>query len=218
MKKCKVKDCEKKHWARGYCKTHISMLYRRGEIPEETRLDPNDIIVEEDIALIVMRDTMGKETGRAMIDKSDIDVAKKHKWYLNNSGYAITRVNHKEQILLHRLIMNLPPSKQIDHVNRNTLDNRQDNLRICTQEQNTYNTKVRSDSTTGVTGVDFDKRRNKWRARINFKKKSIHLGYFDEFKYAVLARHEAEKEYYGEFRSYDVDKQVEKLFKSKTKR
>ncbi len=90
--------------------------------------------------------------------------------------------------------------KKYDHINRNELDNRSCNLRPCTQQENVRNKSIRSDNTSGITGVDWSKRYKKWRARIfNNKKKEILIGLFNNLNDAIIARLKAEKEYYGEF-------------------
>ena len=107
-------------------------------------------------------------------------------------------------ILFHRLIMNcFNEDIVIDHIKHNTLDNRKSELRKCTNSQNNMNHIKRIDNTSGVTGVCFDKRINKWYAQIKVKnKKRITLGYFTNFEEAVVARKEAEQKYFGKY-SYD---------------
>ena len=61
------------------------------------------------------------------------------------------------------------------------------------------NHKISKRNTSGVTGVDWSKTRNLWRARIHFKRKEILLGYYTNFDDAVKARKEAEEKYYGEY-------------------
>ena len=90
--------------------------------------------------------------------------------------------------------------KNYDHINRNELDNRSCNLRPCTQQENARNKSIRSDNTSGITGVDWSKNRQKWRVRIyNDQGKEILVGYFDNLDEAANARLEAEKRYYKEF-------------------
>ncbi|WP_283648054.1 HNH endonuclease signature motif containing protein [Hafnia paralvei] len=71
------------------------------------------------------------------------------------------------------------PSCEIDHINRNKLDNRIDNLRLCNISQNAHNTKIRSDNHSGIRGVSWSKALKKWHARINVNKKFYHIGYFN---------------------------------------
>lgn len=57
-------------------------------------------------------------------------------------------------------------------------------------------------NTSGVTGVSFNKKSDKWEAYIGIDNKRIHLGKFNDFEDAVSARKEAEEKYFGEW-SYD---------------
>ena len=93
---------------------------------------------------------------------------------------------------LHRFLMNPSDDMVVDHINHNRLDNRKQNLRLCTQGENLRNKKVK--------GVAFDKRRNKWYARIMINRKNLHLGSFDTKEEAIEARKQAEIEYFGEYR------------------
>jgi hypothetical protein len=87
----------------------------------------------------------------------------------------------------------------IDHINGCHDDNRIENLRACLHAQNIQNHKLNVRSTTGVTGVYKDNRRGGWVASITAFGKSRHLGNFEKFDDAVLARRNAEAEYHGEF-------------------
>jgi len=214
MNLCLANGCNRESYARGYCKKHLNQIYTYGEVLEYTKFEPNKILVEGNVGYIVLCNEKRLEVGRAIFDLQDMKVVKSHKWYLNNYGYAITRINRKKQVFLHRLIMQPPETMQIDHINGNTLDNRRCNLRLCTKQQNMYNQKMRCDNTSGYTGVDYDKRRKKWRARISVNRKEIHLGLFDTFEEAVESRINAEIKYFGDFRRVDNVSQVINLIKS----
>lgn len=86
-----------------------------------------------------------------------------------------------------------------DHIDRNELNNRRYNLRQCTIIQNNMNKSVRSDNTTGITGVRFDRQRMKWVAYLQTDKKIKYNKRFDNKEDAIRARLKAEKEYFGEF-------------------
>jgi hypothetical protein len=90
------------------------------------------------------------------------------------------------------------PDCQIDHINRNRADNRICNLRLAVNNEadNLQNLGVRKDNTSGVPGVVWNKRKNKWFARIHSGNKQICLGYFESFDDAVAARKEGEKKYF----------------------
>lgn len=68
---------------------------------------------------------------------------------------------------------------EIDHVNGDKSDNRICNLRLSTHQQNMFNMKKKSTNNSGVKGVHFDRRCNKWRAQTSINKKRVHLGLFD---------------------------------------
>lgn len=137
------------------------------------------------------------------IDKDDELVLKDYCWSISSNGYltAYERLMGRT-IRLHRLLMNCPDDKVVDHINGNPLDNRKSNLRVVTQQQNMMNQKQRSNNNSGITGVSYCKRLNNWRSEICVNGKSIVLGYFDNFDDAVAARKSAEEKYFGEY-SYD---------------
>ena len=68
-----------------------------------------------------------------------------------------------------------------------------------TPSQNQMNSKLSSNNTSGVTGVYWVKKCNKWNANIKINNKYIHLGNFTDFDDAVKARKEAEQKYFGEY-------------------
>lgn len=82
------------------------------------------------------------------------------------------------KIYLHRFILDAKKDQEIDHINRNGLDNRRSNLRFCTSFQNKLNQKIRKDSLLGIQGVRF--RYNKYYTRFRGK----HLGVFNTSKEA----------------------------------
>lgn len=79
------------------------------------------------------------------------------------------------------------------------VDNRKSNLRITTPLNNSRNKCKTKANTSGVTGVCWNKRNQKWHAQIGVNLKTIHLGYFNDFNDAVKARKEAEEKYFKEF-------------------
>lgn len=87
------------------------------------------------------------------------------------------------------------PVDQIDHVNGRGLDNRIANLRVVCNKENSKNQSLRIDSTSGVTGVRWDKAKGKWHARIGVNGRDLHLGFFSSKKKAIKARKCAENEH-----------------------
>lgn len=137
-------------------------------------------------------------------DKEYYDVVKQYCWDIDSkNGYVktIDRINNTGKLYLHRLIMGCKKGDGItvDHIDRNKVDCRKLNLRFVTRCQNNMNAGIRSDNISGVKGVCWNKRRNKWEAKITVNKQDIHLGYFSRFEDAVKARENGEEEYFGEY-------------------
>ena len=141
-------------------------------------------------------------------DLEDYDKIKDYYWWKDKDGYLCSYYkndnNKKTTIKMHRIIMGAKDSIFIDHIlgedTRN--DNRKYNLRFATVNENNENHKLRRDNTSGVTGVGWDKKSEKWRARISINNKEICLGYYNELSQAIKVRKEAEEKYFGEW-SYD---------------
>ncbi len=127
----------------------------------------------------------------------DYDKIKNYCWHKDSNGYICTKLNNKI-IRMHRLIMNYP-DMHIDHINRNKIDNRKDNLRITNSSNNSKNVGVKSNNTSGVTGVSWYKTREEWVAKIKLNDKYKHLGYFIDKEDAIKIRLQAEKQYFKEF-------------------
>lgn len=87
----------------------------------------------------------------------------------------------------------------VDHINRDTKDNRKCNLRLASKSQNGYNSNTRKNNTSGIMGVTWSSSKNKWRAYICINGKQVHIGYYDKYADAVYARLCKEKDVCGEF-------------------
>lgn len=85
------------------------------------------------------------------------------------------------------------PSKQIDHINRDRLDNRIVNLREATDAENRQNMSLSVTNTSGVKGVSWDKRRKKWFSKITHNYQQISLGFHDNINDAEKAYAEAKE-------------------------
>ncbi len=143
-------------------------------------------------------------------DLEDYDKIKNYCWYKMDNGYLATNIeeeNSRNIILIHRFILDIKHD-EVDHKNHNKLDNRKENIRNCTRCQNSMNIGIRSNNTSGVTGVSWQKRDERWCARITANKKDINLGYFINFEDAVEARKEAEVKYFGEYRYKGLQEEI----------
>jgi hypothetical protein len=87
----------------------------------------------------------------------------------------------------------------VDHINGDRQDNRIENLRAVTKRENNFNKRVRSDNSTGITGVRWHSQRKKWNARIKVDGVDRSLGMYKEMRDAERARLAAELKYFGEY-------------------
>ena len=133
-----------------------------------------------------------------LIDNESLELCKKYTWWLNNSGYIETRIEQK-RVFLHRLLTNCPSDMIVDHINRNPLDNRLENLRIVTSSQNVMNSNIRSDNALGIKGVTRKKDCDRYEAHICKDGKDYYLGLFRDLEEAVEARRNAEEKLFGEY-------------------
>jgi len=102
---------------------------------------------------------------------------------------------------MHREILELKKGdgKYGDHINHNTLDNRKNELRVCTQSQNNMNSRKRKNCTSIYKGVCWKKQFMRWDSYIMVNQKQIYIGRFKSEKMAALAYNKKAKELFGEF-------------------
>lgn len=121
------------------------------------------------------------------------------------SGYRFALIDGTS-FQAHRIIwkmhMGVDPICHIDHIDGNKLNNHISNLREATVSENLRNSRLRSDNTTGVKGITYDrssKRKKRWRAIIMVNQKYIQVGRFMTKDEAVVALDAARLELHGEF-------------------
>lgn len=120
------------------------------------------------------------------------------------NGYIYVTINNKNY-RAHRIIYLLHHGvapKILDHIDGNRQNNKIANLREATSSQNSMNSKIKKDNTSGVKGVHLHKPTGKWIVRVNINKQRKHLGLFEDFELAALVATEARDKYYGEFANH----------------
>lgn len=135
----------------------------------------------------------------ALVDDEDFEWLLQWKWHAEKHGrtwYARGKVNGK-LISMHCIIMNTPAGKVTDHASGNGLDNRRDNLRVCTKYENRCNTRKHRDNSHSFKGT-FRHGKN-WSARIHIYGKDIHLGTYLTEVEAAHAYDSAAREIHGKF-------------------
>lgn len=134
------------------------------------------------------------------IDDDCVHLVQQYQWHIDKNNYVITKTRDGRVIKLHRLLMDIidNPEFEVDHINRDTLDNTTKNLRLSSRSLNCYNRDVSEYNSSGKIGVyrmsGYD---NKWCAQINCNGERHYLGSFDSFEDAKSARISAELKYYG---------------------
>lgn len=134
-------------------------------------------------------------------DIEDYDRIKDYCWIedVGASGYSSVRAKIPNTYKNTIISWVITGKKYQDHINRNPLDNRKENLREATSAENARNCSISKNNTTGFIGVKWNKVNNNWRSEITVNKQRINLGSFKTKYDAIIARLEAEAKYYGEF-------------------
>ena len=117
---------------------------------------------------------------------------------INSSGYIAIRVRGNP-LSAHRLawlyVHGVWPENEIDHINQNRADNRLINLREVTGKENHKNMSLYKANTSGVCGVNWNRKYSKWHSRINVDGKSVWLGQYDDKFEAICSRMSAKNKY-----------------------
>lgn len=117
-------------------------------------------------------------------------------------GYVSISVDNK-RYLAHRLawlyVYGEWPERDVDHKDTNKQNNRIDNLRLATMQENQFNRKLSKNNTSGIKGVTWDRHRNKWVAQVMHNRKHIGIGRFDTIEQAAAAVRQKRRELQGDF-------------------
>ena len=120
---------------------------------------------------------------------------------LNSQGYIQISYKAKKH-KAHRLILmwhGIELGAEVYHIDGNKQNNKIENLRSVTKNQNQWNSKTRKDNRSGIKGVRWHKRDCKWTVTLRVNNKAHHFGYYDDLELAELVAHEARDLYHGKY-------------------
>lgn len=140
-------------------------------------------------------------------DDSDHELLSRYNWSLHKGDttlYARANAWNKGtkksfHPYMHRLLLGVSKNEQVDHKDHNGLNNKRDNLRLCSSSENNYNKAPATNNSTGYKGVHYYKKRNNFQVNIMVGKKRIHGGYFEKVEDAAKKYNELALKYHGEF-------------------
>ena len=141
----------------------------------------------------------------ATVDVEDYPELNKYTWTVRKEGntYYANRTkrvgDRRKQEIMHRKITNAPDGLVVDHINHDGLDNRKQNLRVCTRKQNSRNQLPYKNVTSKYKGVYWEKQSKCYRASVRKDGKLYNLGRFKDQKEAAKAYDERAVELFGEF-------------------
>lgn len=139
----------------------------------------------------------------AIVDAEDFERINQWNWSASSYRGKFRACRFTERngrpTFMHHVILGIPHDTMIDHKSGDGLDNRKQNLRRCSNQQNSFNKGMYSTNTSGFKGVVLDKTSRKWKAQITVNGKGFSIGRFKTAEAAALAYDEAAKVVHGTF-------------------
>jgi hypothetical protein len=204
---CSVEGCNQPLKGRIYCGRHYKQYYDYGKILDINRNqnDPNNITIINGVAWMELYDNYGEICAETTFDEIFIPEISAYKWrYMQKVGYVAKWFDEnkiRKEMYLHRAIMYLSGFEisefQVDHIDRNKLNNVLNNLRLSTPLQNAHNRKKLNTNTSGYIGV-WNVEDN-WYSAIITNHEREYLGRFNTKEEAAKAYNYAATIQRGEF-------------------
>lgn len=138
-----------------------------------------------------------------LVDETDYEYLNQWNWYARSGDGCVyaSRSNSKAKIAInmHVVLLPAPDGKEPDHIDGDSLNNRRNNLRLVTHQENMWNRKPVTGSSSKFKGVSWQTATQYWKAYIKINEKQVHLGCFWDEVDAAIAYNKAAKALHGEF-------------------
>lgn len=200
---CAIPNCQNKMHSRHLCNGHLDRWQRHGDPLADIPLNfvrPGRRVTIDGSECFEVPLSYGRF---CFVDLIDAEWVQKHNWFCDRppgrSGIYVIRTEGGKVIRLHRAILDAPSELEVDHVNRNGLDNRRCNIRLATKSQNNANKPLPGNKTANYRGVSRCKARNCWQAQFKIHGKNRGLGLYDDQRDAALAYDAFARHHFGEF-------------------
>lgn len=141
----------------------------------------------------------------ALVDDEDLELVNKYKWSCRPGkrtfyAQAATRIKGRNYcVKMHRVIMHVPTSQQVDHIDGDGLNNQKSNLRLCNNSENAMNRRKRLNTSSKYKGVSWWTARQRWVADIWLSGKNVRLGTFQQEIEAARVYDAAARIHFGQF-------------------
>ena len=191
MAEIKCDYCGKVHyrrpsrtWKQNYCCNDCYQIGRLLESKIDIGNEYAEIIINKQGTVLNVK-----------IDKEDIDKVKQYRWCARYDktidGYYIEaweRGKNRKRLKLHRLVMDCPVGLEVDHINRDTLDNRKENLRNVTPLENKQNKGFYKNNKSGYKYIYFDNNKNMYMIQRRKNNKQVLIGSSKTLQEAINIR------------------------------
>lgn len=229
IKFCKICGRETNKPLFGMCKKHYLQYIKYGKVLDNnprTVFDNNEIRIYDDYAEIDTYDNQGNLFKTYKLDIEDVPILNNHKWRTIIKKRKTNGIIKKtyylgtgHSIYFHRLITG-NPNCEVDHINKDTLDNRKNNLSFKSNSDNRINTNMRTNNTTQIKGVCYNKKTKEYHVEFGYLNKRYYSKHFKIIEEAVYMRYLYEQHFIPQYSINNtklVNEMIQKLDDKKKK-